>query len=718
MGAYFACPDRDIYKDEAKAILKMGLPMCLASLFQYALQPMSIAFCGHLGKLELAAVALSISLIYIFGFAIGGGISQAGDTFFSQAFGSENKKQVGIYLQRNLLITGLTCLPCWALFLNAETVLVAIGQDPAVARISGRYMLIYIPGLLGNYIFFVIRGYVIMQRVVYPVVFMNFLCCAVLALLSYIFIFVCEWGIEGSSLALMLTMIFRPLLYLLYIKISGLHEVTWGGWSLEALQQWGAFMKVALPTMLLVLLWWASSEIGTILAGTLSPLYLDSWSICFQIEGFAFMGFMGYQITASARCGAFLGANDPLRARITCITCSLISGISGIVLAALILGLRGQLPYIFTNDSDVLELAKSQLPILSLFVLLESITATGHGIIKGMGEQKFGSVVVFISFYIVALPIGIPLMFLTELKTSGFWWALIGGQVIQSLCFIIRALCANWTKVAKKAKITAGIEDNDELNKKQPELPEEKQSLLHHEELGNRYNKDQTGESVKISNGYGTYHKQTNESATEQIVYSQQKDYPTQYNGPITETNIDQNAQPNGYHKSQNGYRKQPNGYLKKGGSHILSGRPATRYSFSENDTDIEDRVTAIERQMSSSQKVDRHASVDPSPDIKLINYKRLNVKQLILRRGFVLLINVAILVAGIFVRLNVSINHVPSQEDSNVTQLCYPNGTVFNGTEGVNVTMIPCFFTTGLTPTFPSVLPTLDINDTTASYI
>ncbi|CAH1801555.1 unnamed protein product, partial [Owenia fusiformis] len=180
-------------------------------------------------------------------------------------------------------------------------------------------------------------------------------------------------------------------------------------------------------------------------------------------------------------------------------------------------------------------------------------------------------------------------------------------------------------------------------------------------------------ESVKISNGYGTYHKQTNESATEQIVYSKQKDYPTQYNGPITETNIDQNAQPNGYHKSQNGYRKQTNGYLKKGGSPILSGRPATRYSFSKNDTDIEDPVTAIERQMSSSQKVDHHASVDPRPDIKLINYKRLSVKQLILRRGLVLLMNVVILVAGIFVRLNVSINHVPSQEDSNVTQLCYP---------------------------------------------
>jgi hypothetical protein len=45
------------------------------------------------------------------------------------------------------MIILLCILPCWAIHLNTEHILVALGQDREIARISGRYALIFMPAL-------------------------------------------------------------------------------------------------------------------------------------------------------------------------------------------------------------------------------------------------------------------------------------------------------------------------------------------------------------------------------------------------------------------------------------------------------------------------------------------------------------------------------------------------------------------------------------------
>ena len=41
------------------------------------------------------------------------------------------------------------------------------------------------------------------------------------------------------------------------------------------------------------------------------------------------------------------------------------------------------------------------------------------GVLYGCGRQLIGAVLLFISFYVIGLPLGIPLMFLTSRKASG-----------------------------------------------------------------------------------------------------------------------------------------------------------------------------------------------------------------------------------------------------------------------------------------------------------
>ena len=56
----------------------------LSILFHYLIQPISLAFCGHLGPHQLSAVAMAISVIYITCVSFGRGLAFGGDTYFSQ----------------------------------------------------------------------------------------------------------------------------------------------------------------------------------------------------------------------------------------------------------------------------------------------------------------------------------------------------------------------------------------------------------------------------------------------------------------------------------------------------------------------------------------------------------------------------------------------------------------------------------------------------------
>uniref|UniRef100_A0A8C6CE18 Multidrug and toxin extrusion protein n=1 Tax=Monodon monoceros TaxID=40151 RepID=A0A8C6CE18_MONMO len=119
----------------------------LAQLLIFLISLVSSVFCGHLGKVELDAVTLAVSVVNVAGISIGTGLASTCDTLMSQSFGAKNLKRVGIVLQRSILILMLCCFPCWALFLNTESLLLFLKQDPEVSRIAQIYVMILIPSL-------------------------------------------------------------------------------------------------------------------------------------------------------------------------------------------------------------------------------------------------------------------------------------------------------------------------------------------------------------------------------------------------------------------------------------------------------------------------------------------------------------------------------------------------------------------------------------------
>ncbi len=61
------------------------------------------------------------------------------------------------------------------------------------------------------------------------------------------------------------------------------------GWSGDCLEEWGPFLKLAIPSMLMLCLEWWLYEISAFLAGIISEVELGAQSVVYELATIAYM---------------------------------------------------------------------------------------------------------------------------------------------------------------------------------------------------------------------------------------------------------------------------------------------------------------------------------------------------------------------------------------------------------------------------------------------
>ncbi|XP_064379245.1 multidrug and toxin extrusion protein 2-like [Dromaius novaehollandiae] len=442
---------------ESRELARLAGPVFVAQLLSFLINVVSSIFCGHLGKAELDAVTLAVSVINVTGISIGSGLASACDTLMSQTYGGKNLKQVGTILQRGILILLLCCFPCWAIFINTERMLLLIQQDPEVSRLTQLYVMIFIPALPAAFLYQLQTRYLQSQAIILPQVITGIAANILNVAMNAIFLYALKLGMVGSAWANTVSQYTQAILLFLYVWWKKIHVETWGGWTKDCLQDWGSFIHLAVPSMLMMCIEWWTFEIGSFLAGLLSVVELGAQSVIYELSCAAYMVPLGFSVATSVRVGNALGSGDAVQAKTSCITALLCSGVFAVVVATLLGVLKDIVGYIFTSDKEIVTLVSKVMLIFAPFHLFDAAAATCGGVLRGAGKQKMGAIANAIGYYAIGLPIGISLMFAAKMGVLGLWVGMSICISLQALSFSTFVMRMDWKKAAEEAQIRAGL---------------------------------------------------------------------------------------------------------------------------------------------------------------------------------------------------------------------------------------------------------------------
>jgi MATE family multidrug resistance protein len=149
------------------------------------------------------------------------------------------------------------------LLLQSHSLLLALGQQPDIAALASRYLILCIPCLFLTTTMECIRKYLQSQRAVKPAMTVAAAVLLASPLFFWLLVEQCRLGLDGAALAFIacqVTTLLGLLAYVVYRawRLQGKREQTWGGWSSEALQGWGEYCSYGLPAAAMIAgEWWA-----------------------------------------------------------------------------------------------------------------------------------------------------------------------------------------------------------------------------------------------------------------------------------------------------------------------------------------------------------------------------------------------------------------------------------------------------------------------------
>ncbi|XP_041999965.1 protein DETOXIFICATION 25-like, partial [Salvia splendens] len=187
---------------ESKKIWRVAFPSVISRVSSFGTIVVTQSFIGHISSVDLAGYALVQTLLVRFVNGILIGMSSATETLCGQAYGAKQYHMMGIFLQRSWIVDLLSMTILLPLFLFGSPIFRLLGQEEDIAVSAGYISLWFIPFNYAIVFALTIQMYLQAQQKNRIIAYLSVLQFIVHFPLSYLFVYILEWGVGGAMLAL------------------------------------------------------------------------------------------------------------------------------------------------------------------------------------------------------------------------------------------------------------------------------------------------------------------------------------------------------------------------------------------------------------------------------------------------------------------------------------------------------------------------------------
>src|SRR5262245_19121949 len=146
------------WRAELAETVRLAAPLALIQLGQIAMMTTDLALIGRLGDAALAAAALAHTVLFA-AFTVGMGLVSAVAPLAAQAYGARSPRMVRRALRVGLWAAFMLGVPMTALKFWGDEILLALGQAPAAAALTGRYLAGMAWAILPAWTFIALRNF-------------------------------------------------------------------------------------------------------------------------------------------------------------------------------------------------------------------------------------------------------------------------------------------------------------------------------------------------------------------------------------------------------------------------------------------------------------------------------------------------------------------------------------------------------------------------------
>ncbi len=430
--------------------LKLAFPVMLTQVGQVSVNLFDNIIVGKLlGADALASVSLGNAIFFsVFVFALG--FSFAIPPLVSEAKSKGDHEKINSVFRHGFVINlGIGILLMGILF-AAMPLLYHMDQPAKIIPDTVSFLSIMIVSIVPFMVFQTYREVSEGLSFTIGVTKATILANVINVILNYVFIKgmfgFSPMGVQGSALATLISRIFMMIfLYFVmmreektkrYIKEFSL-KIT-----IFSKNMFNRMLKLGFPTAMQMLFEVTAFAAAAFICGLISATDIAAHQIALSMASFTFNLCIGFSVASTVMIGGKLGEKKFLEIKEIGINNLKLSFLFMLCSGVFFIIARDVLPTFFTKkeDVEVIALASKLLIIAALFQLSDGVQVTALGTMRGLQDVKIPSIITFVAYWVITIPLGYYLCVQREMGAWGMWIALGIGLTISAVLLVRRFL--------------------------------------------------------------------------------------------------------------------------------------------------------------------------------------------------------------------------------------------------------------------------------------
>ena len=428
-----------------QSTIALAGPVVISQLGHTLVQTADTIIIGHYaGTISLAAVSL-VHAVFMVILVIGLGIAYGLTPLIAQENGKSNFKECAKLLSNSLWLNIIASILLFMIvYFGSMFAMQHANQDPEVVETAKPYLLILSLSIFPLMIFQTFKqfaeGLGFTKQAMNITIWGNLINVVIAVILVKGMFGIEPMGVKGVGIATLVDRFLMMVVMAWYVLRSNNFKDYIVHFSVKFINipKILAVVKIGLPVAMQYVFEIGAFATAALIAGQLGAIEQAAHQTAITLAAMTYMMAGGIASAATIKIGNSFGNQNYMRLQKFAHASYHLVIIFMLFFAVIFTLFNQYLPYLITNDVNVVAIAAQLLLIAAIFQLFDGTQVVGLGTLRGMGDVNIPTFITFVAYWIIGLPSCYILGIYCNFGIQGIWYGLTLGLLTSSILLYFR----------------------------------------------------------------------------------------------------------------------------------------------------------------------------------------------------------------------------------------------------------------------------------------